>query len=249
MDEASAKIQEVCTGLTVHLQEYRMSESTTHAPKSTPAGPSYRHASRRHQVEDDIQYRGISRSTQEDVVYYYRHLYGGNGSDREEEDPNVPDPNSPGHPNPPGCPNLLGSPNSPAPPNAPGPPERRKRQTQKDKLINVKDPHPFKGNQGEHFDAFWIIVETYMHDQQEKFDNMGRTIKWVAGIFKKCAAAWHVQWEWLALGGKFPRSWTTYQNDLMLRFEDNEAWEEANTEFEKTRHKGDMGYVYENIDI
>jgi hypothetical protein len=32
MDEALAKIQEVSTGLTVHLEEYKLSESTPHAP-------------------------------------------------------------------------------------------------------------------------------------------------------------------------------------------------------------------------
>jgi len=47
------------------------------------------------------------------------------------------------------------------------------------------------------------------------------------------AAACHVQWERQALAGKFPRTWTTYENDLMLRFEDKEAWDEAYADLEK----------------
>jgi len=47
MDETLAKIQEVSTGLTVHLEEYKLSESTPHRPRSVAPGPSYTHPDRR----------------------------------------------------------------------------------------------------------------------------------------------------------------------------------------------------------
>ena len=57
---------------------------------------------------------------------------------------------------------------------------------------------------------------------------------------KQYEAAQHVQWERQALAGKFPRSWPTYQNHLMLRFEDKEAWGKAYAELEKIRYDGDI---------
>jgi division protein CdvB (Snf7/Vps24/ESCRT-III family) len=52
IDEALATIQEVSTELTVHMEEYKMSGSTTHAPRSVQAGPSYTHPEKRPQVEE-----------------------------------------------------------------------------------------------------------------------------------------------------------------------------------------------------
>jgi len=46
MDEALAKVQEVSTGLTVHMDEYKMSGSTPPAPASIQAGRSYIHPNR-----------------------------------------------------------------------------------------------------------------------------------------------------------------------------------------------------------
>jgi hypothetical protein len=46
MDETLAKIQVVSTGLTVHLEEYKLYESTPHRPRSAAAGPSYTHPDR-----------------------------------------------------------------------------------------------------------------------------------------------------------------------------------------------------------
>jgi hypothetical protein len=52
MDEALAKILEVSTGLTVYMEEYKLLWSTTHAPRSEQAGPSYTHPDRWPQVEE-----------------------------------------------------------------------------------------------------------------------------------------------------------------------------------------------------
>lgn len=66
-------------------------------------------------------------------------------------------------------------------------------------------------------------------------------------MLKKYAAAWHVQWERQALAGKFPRSWTTYQNHLMLRFEDKEARDKAYADLEKVRYEGDIRDMFTKI--
>lgn len=87
---------------------------------------------------------------------------------------------------------------------------------------------------------WWIIVQTFIQDQPEKLDDSRRTINWIRGFLNKYAAAWHVQWERHALAGKFPRSWTTYQNDLMLYFEDKEARDEAYADLEKVRNESDI---------
>jgi len=109
MDEALAKIQEVSTGLTVHMEKYKMSGSTTHAPRSIQAGPSYTHPERRPQLEEYYEYES-SLSTQ-DVARQYYGIRGGNGSESEEEDSHVPeDRQSP--PGPPGPP-PLGPPGPP----------------------------------------------------------------------------------------------------------------------------------------
>jgi hypothetical protein len=117
------------------------------------------------------------------------------------------------------------------------------------KPIKLKDPYPFEGKPGEDFDAWWKIDQTFIQDQPEKFNDSGSTINWIGGFLKKYASAWHVQWERQALAGKFPRSWTTYQNDLMLRFEDKEARDEAYADMENVRYEGDIRDMFTKIQM
>jgi hypothetical protein len=77
------------------------------------------------------------------------------------------------------------------------------------KSIKLKDPYRFEGKPGDDFDALWIIVQTFIQDQPEKFNYSGSSINCIGGFLAKYAAAWHEQWERQALAGKFPRSWTT----------------------------------------
>jgi len=202
MHETLAKIQEVSTGLTTHMEEYKLSQSTTHRPTSVAAaGPSYTHPDRRRYIYQD--YDDESISTRQDARDMYD-LRGGHGSEseEEEEDPNVPEPppGPPGPtppvppPGPPGPPPPAPPPGSPGPP-PPAPPEERRRRRAKVKPIKLKDPFPLEGKPGDDFDAWWITVQTFIQDQPEKFDNSGRTINWIGGLMRKYAAAWHVQWE------------------------------------------------------
>jgi len=250
MDVTLDKIQEISTGLTTHMENYKFSESTSHRPRSVQPGPSGTQAGLTRFVEEE--YESSSVETREDAERYYRNLRGGEGSeenaDLSEHNPGPPNPlgplNPPGAPgpNPPGPP----GPNPPGPP-GPNPPERRKKRKADIKPIKLKDPKPFEGNPGDDFDDWWVMLETFIHDQPEKFEDSGRTINWVGGFLQKYAGAWHVQWERKALAGQYPRSWTTYQNDIKLRFENKEARDVAYSKMGQIRYKGCIRDMFTRI--
>jgi hypothetical protein len=224
MDETLQKIQEVSAGLTMHMETYKLSESTSHKPRSAEAGPSGTQATTQFTgFVDDEEYDSSSVDTREDAEHYYRSLRGGEGSEEGSQNPDVPErPNPPAPPGPPGpnppVPPGPPGPNPPAPPGPlgqnppppPGPEGRRRKRKADVKPIKLKDPKPFEGNPGDDFDDWWVMLETFIHDQPETFEDSGRTINWVGGFLQKYAGAWHVQWERKALAGQYPRSWTTY---------------------------------------
>jgi len=245
MDETLLKIQEVSTGLTTHMETYKLSESASNKPKSVQAGPSgVQRGTGFVGFARDEDYDSSSIDTREDAERYYRSLRGGLGSDGDSQNPEVPDPSGPPPPGPP-----PPGPPPPGPP-PPGPPEnegRRRRRKADTKPIKLKDPKPFEGNPGDDFDDWWVMLETFINDQPEKFEDSGRTINWVGGFLQKYAGAWHVQWERKALAGHFPRSWTTYQNDIKLRFENKEARDVAYSKMGKIRYKGCIRDMFTRI--
>ena len=170
-------------------------------------------------------------------------MRGGEGSDEGADVPELQPPppgsNPPAPPGPPG-------PDPPAPP-PPGPEGRRRKRKAEVRPIKLKDPKPFEGNPGDDFDDWWVMLETFIHDQPEKFEDPGRTINWVGGFLQKYAGAWHVQWERKALAGHYPRSWTTYQNDIKLRFENKEARDMAYSKMGKIRYKGCIRDMFTRI--
>jgi hypothetical protein len=183
--------------------------------------------------------------TREDAEHYYRTLRGGDGSGDGTPDPNIPDPNNPAQPPVPPPAPPVPPPAPPVPP--PEPPARRKKRKADVKPIKLKDPKPFEGNPGDDFDDWWVMLETFIHDQPEKFEDSGRTINWVGGFLQKYAGAWHVQWERKALAGQYPRSWTTYQNDIKLRFENKEARDVAYSKMGKIRYAGCIRDMFTRI--
>jgi len=56
-----------------------------------------------------------------------------------------------------------------------------------------------------------------------------------------------VQWERNYLARKHPRSWTTYQNNIQLRFEDKEVRDMAYSNMEKVRCKGGIRDMFTRI--
>jgi hypothetical protein len=253
MDETLNKIQEVSTGLTMHMETVKLSESASHRPRSVQAGSSSIQATTEFtSFVDEEEYESSSVDTREDAERYYRSLRGGEGSDRGSQDAEIPEqppaPPGPPGPNPPAPPGPPG-PNPPEPPGPPPPgPEGRRRKRKADiRPIKLKDPKPFEGNPGDDFDDWWVMLETFIHDQPEKFEDPGRTINWVGGFLQKYAGAWHVQWERKALAGYYPRSWTTYQNDIKLRFENKEARDVAYSKMGKIRYKGCIRDMFTRI--
>jgi len=241
MEETLEKIQEISTGLTMHMETYKISESTSHRPRSEQAGPSGTQGTTEFtRFVDDEEYGSSSVDTREDAERYYRSLRGGDGSEEASQNADIPEQ----PPAPPGAP----GPNPPAPPGpAPGQEGRRKKRKADVKPIKLKDPKPFEGNPGDDFDDWWVMLETFIHDQPEKFEDSGRTINWVGGFLQKYAGAWHVQWERKALAGQYPRSWTTYQNDIKLRFENKEARDVAYSKMGKIRYKGCIRDMFTRI--
>jgi hypothetical protein len=238
MDETLQKIQEVSTGLTMHMETYKLSDSTSHRPRSEQAGPSGTQVTTEFtRFVDDEEYESSSVDTREDAERYYRSLRGGNGSNADSENANIPEQAPQGPPAPPGL---------PAPP-PPGPEGRRRKRKADVRPIKLKDPKPFEGNPGDDFDDWWVMLETFIQDQPEKFEDPGRTINWVGGFLQKYAGAWHVQWERKALAGEYPRSWTTYQNDIKLRFENKEARDVAYSKMGKIRYKGCIRDMFTRI--
>ena len=245
MDETLQKIQEVSTGLTMHMETYKLSESASHKPRSVQGQASGTQGNTEFMrlVVEDEDYESSSVDTREDADRYYRTLRGGAGSGNGSENADVPEFQNPPGPNPPGP-----NPPAPPPPEAPLAPEGRRRRRKADtKPIKLKDPKPFEGNPGDDFDDWWVMLETFINDQPEKFEDSGRTINWVGGFLQKYAGAWHVQWERKALAGHYPRSWTTYQNDIKLRFENKEARDVAYSKMGKIRYKGCIRDMFTRI--
>jgi len=119
MDETLQKIQEVSTGLTLHMDAYKLSESTTRKPTSVQAGPSgTQNVTDFTGFVDNEDYETSSMDTREDAERYYRSLRGGAGWENADvpENPNPPEPG----PDPPGPP-------GPQPP-GPQPPENPRRK-------------------------------------------------------------------------------------------------------------------------
>jgi hypothetical protein len=232
MDDTLQKIQEVSTGLTTHMETYKLSESTSHRPRSQQAGPSgAQETSQFARFVDDEEYETSSMDTREDAERYYRSLRGGNGSEAGSQNADIPEQ----------------PPAPPGPPEPQGPEVRKKKRKADVKPIKLKDPKPFEGNPGDDFDDWWVMLETFIHDQPEKFQDPGRTINWVGGFLHKYAGAWHVQWERKALAGEYPRSWTTYQNDIKLRFENKEARDVAYSKMGKIRYQGCIRDMFTRI--
>lgn len=150
------------------MVQYEISESTSHRPRSVQAGPSgiptgVIHPSRRRGFEDVVS-SYVNQDTQEEAEYRCGFLRGRNGSSggihHSDESDAVPEGNLPG-PNPPGPP-------------GPTPSERRRRKRKPEVVpIKLKDPKAFEGKPGDDFNTWSVMVQTYIHDQPETFEDKG----------------------------------------------------------------------------
>jgi hypothetical protein len=164
------------------MESYKLSDSTSHRPRSVQAGPSGTQVTTGFsRIVEDEDYESSSVDTREDAERYYRTLRGGDGSNDGSQNadmPEQPNPPAPPGPNPP-------APPGPGPPAPPEPEGRRRRKKADTKPIKLKDPKPFEGNPGDDFNDWWVMLETFINDQPEKFEDSGRTINWVGGLLQK----------------------------------------------------------------
>jgi len=135
MDKQLAIFQEVNTGLTTHLEEYKISESAPHKPESVQAGPSNKHPDRQTWFRDDDSESWVTQDTREEAAERYGFLSGGNGNDDGSDNPEVPKEPS-------------GPPGGPPGPPGPTPPDRRRRKTKPEVTpLKLKDPFPLNEQQ------------------------------------------------------------------------------------------------------
>jgi hypothetical protein len=93
------------------------------------------------------------------------------------------------------------------------------------------------------------MMEVYIRDQPEKFLNDEHTIDWIGSLMDRYAAAWHIQWLKGTLSGKHPKSITGYIQALKLRFEDEDAKEEASAALDKVRYDGCIRDMFTQIQM
>lgn len=115
------------------------------------------------------------------------------------------------------------------------------------KCIKIREPKRFEVKPGDDFDTWWTLVQVYIEDQLEKFPKDERTIDWMRCLRDRYAAAWHIQWLKRTLNGIYPMSMREYINALKLRFEEQDAKDEAYTDLEKVRYKGCICYMCTKI--
>jgi len=76
MDETLSKIQEISTGLTTHMEEYKISESMSHRPRLVQAGLSFTHPDRRSRIREDNSDSYYTQDTREEATERYGFLRG-----------------------------------------------------------------------------------------------------------------------------------------------------------------------------
>jgi len=125
--------------------------------------------------------------------------------------------------------------------------QRRIKELEFAKPIKIKKPKKFYGNAGEDFDIWWVLVQVYIEDQQEKFPKDERTIELIGSMMDSYAASWLIQWIKGTLAGLHPKSMTGYFNALKLRFEDRDARDEADAGLEGVRYEGCIRDMFTKI--
>jgi len=274
MDEQTMKIQEVNTGLTTAMEGFKVSESSRFnfgegAPRATPfqqAGPSV-HPERLRYFRSDAS---SLRDTESEESWLGR-LRGGAGagagapSGAGDGAAGGAGDGSAGGAGDGAAGGASGGAGDPPPPGSEPPSDhhngnnnddnrlsrrqRRIRDLQYAKPIQIKEPKRFEGKIGDRFEDWWVMMEVYIQDQPEKFPNDRRTIDWIGSLMDKYAAAWHIQWIKGTVSGKHPKSITGYVQALKLRFEDKDDKDEAYASLEKVRYDGCIRDMFTQIQM
>jgi hypothetical protein len=134
-DEELAQGEEINTGLTTAIEQYKFSKSTPFEFQQNAAGPSGTHQYTHPQRRPAFQSPSVSslRDTDSASRWNFERIRGGAG-DR--------------------CMSRR---------------QRRIKELELAKPINIKEPKKFYRNAGEDFDTLWMLVQVYIEDQPEKF--------------------------------------------------------------------------------
>jgi len=111
--------------------------------------------------------------------------------------------------------------------------QRRIKELEFAKPIEIKEPEKFYGNANKDFDTWWLLVQVYIEDQPEKFPKDERTIDSIGSLMESYAVSWHIQWLKGTLTGAHPKSMTGHVNALKSRFENKDAKDEAYADLER----------------
>ena len=262
MDEHKVQMTEMNTGLTTAMEECKISQSSPYnfGKSSLAAGPSSTQCvhPQRQPTFDRSPTESSLRDTGSEYSWHAR-LRGGAGSiagdgAAEGADGGAAEGAEGGAAR--GADGGAGGGDPPPPADPPSegeggrcPPTRQRRIKELEfaKPIEIEEPKKFFGKPGEDFDTWWVLVQVYIEDQPEKFRKDQRTIDWIGSLMESYSASWHIQWLKGTLNGTHPKSMTGYVNALKLRFEDKDAKDEAFAMLEEVRYEGCIRDMFTKI--
>jgi len=127
--------------------------------------------------------------------------------------------------------------------------QRRIRDLQYAKLIQIVKPKRFKGKQEADFDTWWIMVDGYIQDQPERFPKHEQTIYWIGSLMDRYAAPCQIQWIDGTRSGKHPKCIRGYIQTLKQSFEDKDAMDQAVAKLEKVQYEACIRDMFTQIQM
>jgi len=195
MADQVARVQEVNTGLTTAMEQYKCSESLGIGfRRAIPTGQPGLSGTIPLERRGNFSVRSDSVSSMRDTESastWLERIRGGAGSHEAETRNAAGGPAGRGATSGNGDPPLGDDRDPPGPPPPPRASRRQRRiqQHKYAKLIKIKEPKRFEGTPGEDIDTCWVTMRVYIEHQPEIFPNNERTIDWIGSLMDKFAAA------------------------------------------------------------
>jgi len=209
MEEHKQQMMEMNTGLTTAMEEYKISQSSPYdfRRSSAVAGPSGMHAVHLQRQAAFDKSPSVSSLIDTGSEYsWHAQLRGGAGSNARGADGGAAGrADTGGADGDVGGAGGGGAAGDPPPPPDPPPSDhgrtggrcmsrrqRRIKELEFAKPIQIKEPKIFYGKVGEDFDTWWVLVQVYIEDQPEKFPKDERTIDWIGSLMDSYVASCHI---------------------------------------------------------
>jgi len=125
--------------------------------------------------------------------------------------------------------------------------QRRIKELEFAQPIKIMESKKFYRNAGKDFDTWWVLVQVYIEDQPDNFPKDNRAIDWIGSLMDSYAAFWHIQWIEGTLTGLHLKSVMGYSNAHKLRFEENDAKDEASADVDNVRYEGCIRDMFPKI--